>query len=47
MLAVTALTQLMWLYWVACVPIFFGVLMGLSGLMGWALHPDALARLLS
>lgn len=47
MLAVTALTQLMWLYWVACVPIFFGVLMGLSGLMGWALHPDALTRLLS
>ena len=25
----------------------FGVLMGLSGLLGWALHPDALTRLLS
>jgi len=47
LLAVTALTQLWWLYWVAGVPIFFGVLMGLSGLMGWAVHPDALTRLLS
>ena len=47
LLAVTALTQLWWLYWVSAVPIFFGVLMGLSGLLGWAVHPDALTRLLS
>ena len=46
-LAVTALTQLWWLYWVSAVPIFFGVLMGLAGLLGWAVHPDALTRLLS
>ena len=47
LLAVTALTQLWWLYWLAGVPIFFGVLMGLAGLLGWAVHPDALTRLLS
>ncbi len=47
LLAVTALTQLWWLYWVSAVPIFFGVLMGLAGLLGWSVHPDALTRLLS
>jgi hypothetical protein len=47
LLAVAALTRLWWMYWLAWVPISFGVLMGLSGLLGWALHPDALTRLLS
>src|SRR5205823_4588318 len=47
LLAVTALTQKRWLFFLALVPTFFGLLMGLSGLLGWALHPDALARLLS
>jgi hypothetical protein len=47
LLAVTALTQKRWLYFLALVPTFFGLLMGLAGLLGWALHPDALARLLS
>ena len=47
LLAVAALTQLWWMYWAAAVPIFFGVVMGLSGLLGWAVHPDALTRLLS
>ncbi|WP_374563833.1 DUF4337 domain-containing protein [Ideonella sp.] len=47
MLAVTALTQLWALYFVALVPTGFGVLMGLAGLTGWALHPEALVRLLS
>ncbi|HST52541.1 MAG TPA: DUF4337 domain-containing protein [Pyrinomonadaceae bacterium] len=47
LLAVTALTQKRWLYFLALVPTFFGLLMGLAGLFGWALHPDALARLLS
>lgn len=47
MLAVTALTQMWALYWVALVPTAFGVLMGLAGLGGWALHPEALVRLLS
>jgi hypothetical protein len=47
MLAVTALTHKRWLYWVALVPTVGGVLMGLAGLLGWHLHPDALSRLLS
>jgi len=29
------------------VPTFGGVVMGLAGLLGWHLHPDMLARLLS
>ena len=47
MLAVTALTHKRWLFWVALVPTVAGVMMGLAGLFGWHLHPDALARLLS
>lgn len=47
LLAVTALTQKRWLLAVAAVPTFFGVLMGLAGLFGWAIHPDAITRLLS
>ena len=47
LLAVTALTHFWWLYFVALVPTGFGVLMGLSGLAGWAIHPTALIRLLS
>jgi hypothetical protein len=47
MLAVTALTGLWPLYWAALFPMTFGVLMGLAGLLGWALHPDALVKLLS
>ena len=47
LLAVTALTRKRWLYWVALVPTVFGVVMGLAGLLGWALHPDFLTKLLS
>jgi hypothetical protein len=47
LLAVTALTRLWWLYWVSLIPTGFGVLMGLAGLAGWPIHPDALMRLLS
>ena len=47
LLAVTALTHLWWLYWLALVPTGFGVAMGLAGLVGWGFHPDALIRLLS
>ncbi|HSW06500.1 DUF4337 domain-containing protein [Aquabacterium sp.] len=47
LLAVTALTELSWLYWVSWLPISFGVLMGLSGLLGWAVHPNTLSRWLS
>ncbi len=44
MLAVTSLTQTLWLYWLSMVPTVFGVVMGLAGLLGWGLHPDMLAR---
>ncbi|GAA0752417.1 DUF4337 domain-containing protein [Ideonella azotifigens] len=47
LLAVTALTRLWWMYWVSWLPIGAGVLMGLSGLLGWAVHPDTLTKLLS
>lgn len=43
----TALTHKRWLYAVAMVPTAFGVLMGLAGLLGWHIHSDLLARLLS
>lgn len=47
LLAMTALTQKRWLFYLALVPTFFGLLMGLAGLFGWNIHPDALTRLLS
>jgi hypothetical protein len=47
LLAVTALTQKRWLFFLALLPTLFGLLMGLAGLLGWSLHPDAIARLLS
>ncbi|HET9644135.1 MAG TPA: DUF4337 domain-containing protein [Burkholderiaceae bacterium] len=47
LLAVTALTKLWWMYWLSCVPLACGVLMGLAGLLGWKLHPGALIQLLS
>lgn len=47
LLAVASLTQLPWLFLLALVPSGFGVLMGLSGLVGLGIHPDALIKLLS
>ena len=47
LLALTALTHKPWLYWLALVATVGGVVMGLAGLFGWHLHPDALSRLLS
>jgi Domain of unknown function (DUF4337) len=47
MLAVTALTQLWAMYWVALVPTTFGVVMGVAGLAALPVHPDLLIRLLS
>ena len=44
LLAVTALTHLWWLYWLATIPSVFGIVMGLSGLFGWAVHPDVLIK---
>ncbi|HEV7814855.1 MAG TPA: DUF4337 domain-containing protein [Janthinobacterium sp.] len=47
MLAVTALTQQVWLYAAALLPTAFGIVMGLAGLAGWRIHPNALIALLS
>jgi hypothetical protein len=44
LLAVTALTHQWWLFLLALVPSAFGFVMGLSGLLGWAVHPDFLIR---
>ena len=47
LLALTALTQKRWLFVLAMVPTFFGIVMGLAGLFGWSIHPNVLIRLLS
>ena len=47
LLALTALTHKRWLFWLSMVPTAGGVLMGVAGLLGWALHADALSALLS
>ncbi len=47
LLALTSLTHKRWLFWVAMVPTALGVLMGLAGLLGWHIHPDAITQLLS
>ena len=47
MFALTSLTQKRWLFFLALVPTFFAVLMGLSGLFGWHIHSDLIARWLS
>ena len=47
LLALTALTQKRWLFVLAMVPTFFGIVMGLAGLFGWSIHPNSLIRLLS
>ena len=47
LLALTSLTHKRGLFWVAIVATALGVLMGLSGLLGWSVHPDAITKLLS
>ena len=47
LLALTALTQKRWLFVLAMLPTFFGIVMGLAGLFGWSIHPNVLIRLLS
>jgi hypothetical protein len=47
LLALTSLTHKRGLFWFAMVATALGVLMGLAGLAGWHLHPDAISRLLS
>ena len=47
LLAVTALTHQLWLYWLSLVPTAGAILMGAAGLFGWALHPSTLISWLS
>jgi hypothetical protein len=47
LLAVASLTQLPWLFAIALLPSAFGVIMGVAGLGGLGLHPQALIQLLS
>jgi hypothetical protein len=47
LLGVSALTKKKWLVYFALVFALFGVVLGLAGFMGWSLHPDALARILT
>ena len=44
---VTALTQRRWLFVIALVFAGFGIVLGLAGFLGWTIHPDFLARLLT
>ncbi len=47
LLGVSALTRKKWLVGLAIVFAGFGVLMGLAGFLGWSLHPDAVAKILT
>jgi hypothetical protein len=47
LLALTSLTQKRWLFAIAMIPTALGLLMGLAGLLGWHVHPDAIAQMLS
>jgi len=47
MLAVSSLTQLLWLYLLSLFPAACGVLMGVADLTELHLHPDQLTTLLS
>lgn len=44
---ITALTQKRWLILVAIAFMVLGVVMGLAGFFGWAIHPNAFAKFLS
>jgi hypothetical protein len=47
MLAITALTNKRKLFYLSCLIAGLGMIMGLAGLMGLPLHPDAVTKLLS
>ncbi len=43
LLAITSLTQSLWLYWVALIPAVCGFIMGAAGLFGLPIHPNLIA----
>ena len=43
LLAITALTHIWWLFWLAMIPSVFGFLIGGAGLLGLPFHPDFLS----
>lgn len=47
LLAVAALTQLPWLYFLALFPSGLGIAFGLSAFLGWGMHPELLIKILS
>jgi len=47
LLAITSLTHKRWLFAAAMVPTAIGFVMGLAGLLGWRIHSDLIAALLS
>jgi hypothetical protein len=47
LLAVASVTHKRWLYLAALVPTVLAVLMGLSGLLGWHVHPSTIVGWLS
>lgn len=47
LLAVTALTEKTWLYWIALIPTGGGVLMGLAGLFQWKISFSVISKMLS
>lgn len=47
LLGISALTRKKWLVVFAIVFGAFGTLLGLAGFLGWAIHPDAIAKFLS
>ena len=44
LLAITALTHVWWLFWLALIPSVFGMLIGGAGLLGLPFHPDFLIK---
>jgi hypothetical protein len=47
LLGVSALTRKKWLVYVAGVFALLGLFLGLAGFLGWAFHPDAVAKILT
>lgn len=47
LLGVSALTRKKWLVWLAVFFAVSGLIFGMAGFLGWSLHPDAVAKVLT